>query len=286
LRGLIAREKNLRAVFGAEFAVAERRGRRLCAAVVRAAGRNLRLRPGAVIDGSGAAVVARASGAGCLVPRTGRRQLGGFVLRLRGIAGADPLLPVKVPYCLARAAAAGRLPPTARFTSFAAGDAAGEGYCKLSLPPAGVSPGQALDFARRVLRCLAESLPAFRPVRIAATSGEVLERDGPRLEGEYTLTARDVLSGRRFADGAVRGAWPIEFWNRHRGRRLRYIQGEYYEIPQRCLRSRDVDNLFAAGRCISAAGGALASARVMGMCVATGEAAAGEALRGLWSVRG
>jgi len=37
--------------------------------------------------------------------------------------------------------------------------------------------------------------------------------------------------------------------------------------------ARDVENLFVAGRCLSASHEALGSARVIGTCLATGEAA-------------
>jgi len=57
--------------------------------------------------------------------------------------------------------------------------------------------------------------------------------------------------------------------------RLRYLQaGKHYEIPARSLRAARVENLFMAGKTISADVDAIASARVMGCCLATGAAAA------------
>jgi len=47
----------------------------------------------------------------------------------------------------------------------------------------------------------------------------------------------------------------------------------HYEIPSRSLRAAEVENLFMAGKTISADVDAIASARVMGCCLATGEAA-------------
>ena len=44
------------------------------------------------------------------------------------------------------------------------------------------------------------------------------------------------------------------------------------EIPLRSLQARNVENLFVAGRCMSASHDALGSARVIGTCLATGEA--------------
>ena len=101
-----------------------------------------------------------------------------------------------------------------------------------------------------------------------------LARDGARLLGQYTLTAQDVLEARKFPDPAARSAWPVEFWDPETGPRYRYLpDGEFYEIPRRCLASERIANLFAAGGCISAETLALASVRVMGTCIALGEAA-------------
>jgi hypothetical protein len=92
--------------------------------------------------------------------------------------------------------------------------------------------------------------------------------------GPYQLTREDVLSGRRFADGVVRASWPIELWEEGRlGPTYEYLEdGQAYDIPLRSLRARDVDNLFVAGRCMSATHEALGSARVIGTCLAAGEA--------------
>lgn len=78
------------------------------------------------------------------------------------------------------------------------------------------------------------------------------------LAGAYTLRDEDVF--RRFEDvialsGDARTPGPI------------------YAIPYRCLYSDKVENLYAAGRCISADNDAWAVARQLPACAATGEAA-------------
>jgi hypothetical protein len=50
-------------------------------------------------------------------------------------------------------------------------------------------------------------------------------------------------------------------------------EGDYYEIPYRCLLPLGLDNLLVAGRCVSATHEAQASLRVMPQCFAMGEAA-------------
>jgi hypothetical protein len=48
---------------------------------------------------------------------------------------------------------------------------------------------------------------------------------------------------------------------------------DWYDIPYRCLTPKGVDNLLVSGRCISATHEAMAGARVMGTCMAIGQAA-------------
>lgn len=52
-----------------------------------------------------------------------------------------------------------------------------------------------------------------------------------------------------------------------------FAERDYYEIPFDCLRPSELDNVFVAGRCFSAATGAMTSARVIGTALATGWAA-------------
>ena len=49
--------------------------------------------------------------------------------------------------------------------------------------------------------------------------------------------------------------------------------GDWYDIPYRCLTAQRVDNLLVSGRCISATHQGMAGARVMGTCMAIGQAA-------------
>jgi hypothetical protein len=209
------------------------------------------------------------------------RQLAGGTVRWRGLKDADETLAIRVPYVLRQAKEAGKLPPGLQFTAFVAGDGPSEGWCKLSLLPAPLRGGMTVGEAARIVHArLKESLPAFRDAMIVEMSPEVLEREGPRLKGEYTLTGADVLAGRKFPDSAARNAWPIELWDQERGATYRYLPaGEHYEIPLRCLKAAAVENLLCAGRCISVSREALGSTRVMGACMALGEAAGKEAAR-------
>ena len=101
-----------------------------------------------------------------------------------------------------------------------------------------------------------------------------VRRAGRMIVGQYVLTGEDVLTGKRFPDAVARCAWPIEQWGADGAVRFKYLPaGTAYDIPPRALRAAGVQNLFMAGKTISADVAAIASARVMGCGLATGAAA-------------
>src|SRR6185436_18620399 len=78
----------------------------------------------------------------------------------------------------------------------------------------------------------------------------------------------------QFFDQVAFAAWPIELRETASGPRLRFPTGEQPAgIPLRALRAKQDPALFMAGRCISCSHEAQASIRVIGTCLATGEAA-------------
>jgi hypothetical protein len=239
--------------------------------------------PRSVVDCSGDGIIAQSSGVPCPVTPPSERQLAGYSFRVEGLKGADELLPLRVPYQLTRAVNEKRLPAHLRFTTFRAGDAPDEGYCNLNLPPVeGNRNEQARNEALLVHRTLARDLDSFEESKIAELAPRVVDREGPRARGEYTLTADDVLSARKFPDGVVKNAWPIEIWDQENGPSYRYLEpGDHHEIPLRCLKVREISNCWCAGRCISATREALGSTRVMGTCISLGEEAGREAARNL-----
>ncbi len=232
--------------------------------------------PKMVIDCSGNGEVAALAGASFDLTHEKERQLAGFVVHVKGLKDVDDNLSLNVPYHLAKAVKLGMFPPATRFTTFSPGDDADDGYCKMSisLSDGETSMEKARADADGVIRYLASVLPAFEDSYVAGTSLKVLEREGRRVKGAYTLTKEDVLAARKFPDGVVKNAWPIELWYREKGTVYHYVpRGEYYEIPFRCLMVEGITNLLTAGRCISVTHEALGSTRVMGTCMALGEQA-------------
>lgn len=235
--------------------------------------KTIRLR--ALVDCTGNGDAAIQAGAGSELAEPDELQLAGCMVRVRGLRNADESLPLKVPFVLAEAVKRGDIAPTMRFTTFSSGDEPGDGYLKFSVEG---TDGEDREMRTReateaAVGILAERLEPFRGAVIAETS-RVLDREGRRIIGEYVLTGEDVLAARKFPDGVVRNAWPIELWERKKGTVYRFVPpGDYYEIPFRCLTVKGFSNLLVAGRCISATHEALGSTRVMGPCMALGDQA-------------
>lgn len=115
---------------------------------------------------------------------------------------------------------------------------------------------------------------AFKGARLSGIPVQTGVRSGSRPLGRATLCEHDVTSCRRFDDGIACGAWPIEEWGEDIRPEMTYMpEGGYYEIPIGCLRPKALENVFVAGRCISASSKAIASARVIGTSLSTGWAA-------------
>ena len=118
---------------------------------------------------------------------------------------------------------------------------------------------------------------------VAAIGGP---RESRRILGDVVLTQDDIVGKKEFSDGCVPSTWSID---------LHYPKKEYaekfpdnpfisiavhdnrvdrtsgYPVPYRCFYSKDVENLFMAGRCISVDHEALGTVRVMKTCGMMGE---------------
>jgi hypothetical protein len=129
--------------------------------------------------------------------------------------------------------------------------------------------------AERCGAFLREHMPGFEEAFVADAAPRLGIRETRRIAGRYALTADDVLGGRKFDDGIGRAAWPIELHVAGGLTEWRFLDdGLWYTIPYRCLVPEGVSNLLAAGRCLSATREGFASARVIGPCLAEGQAAA------------
>jgi hypothetical protein len=120
-------------------------------------------------------------------------------------------------------------------------------------------------------------VPGMEESFMVSTPNTVGIRESRRLMGGYVLTEDDLMGQREFEDGICYGSFFIDIHHIDGpgmdSTMWRPPEGFKYQVPYRCLVPNGVENLLAAGRCISVTHVALGSTRVMVPCIATGEAA-------------
>lgn len=103
------------------------------------------------------------------------------------------------------------------------------------------------------------------------------KRESRRFEGDYMLKQQDLIEQTTFDDVVAYGGWSIDLhpadgiFSEKPGCSQWHSKG-IYGIPYRCYYSKDIPNLFMAGRIISASHVAFGSSRVMGTCAHGGQA--------------
>jgi hypothetical protein len=117
-------------------------------------------------------------------------------------------------------------------------------------------------------------MPGFASAFLQDTAVTLGVRETRHALGDHVVTFEEATACVKHPDGVAASAWPFEFHTDAAETRWEFLPaGDWFEIPLRSLIVRDVSNLLAAGRCVSATHEALASSRVTGVCMAIGEAA-------------
>jgi len=240
--------------------------------------------PTAVVDCTGEATAAALGGSASENGATDQAPALVFVLE-----NVDPSLAqrglLEVRRELRRAVEEKKLPAICERLSLVPGSGAnGRLAFKLSLLPAW--PDRALwqqvtDWEREsrsllepLRRFLVENIPACRHARLDSVAPQLGVRSGRRLLGLARLTDENVLRAEKSPSGIACGCWPMERWTTSPRPEMNYFaERDFYDIPLDCLRAAELENVFVAGRCLSAETGAMTSARVIGTALATGWAA-------------
>ncbi|MFC0320096.1 MULTISPECIES: FAD-dependent oxidoreductase [Olivibacter] len=108
------------------------------------------------------------------------------------------------------------------------------------------------------------------------------KRESRRLMGDHILTQMDIQEGKMYPDATVTATWTIDLHFPDKKNSLYFPDEEFfagtkhirvapYTIPYRSLYSRNINNLFMAGRNISTTHVAFGSTRVMRTCGMMGE---------------
>lgn len=119
------------------------------------------------------------------------------------------------------------------------------------------------------------------------------KRESRRFVGDFMLSQKDIVEQRDYYDSVAHGGWAMDLhpadgiYSKHNSCTQWHSKG-VYTIPYRTYYSKDISNLFLAGRIISTTHVAFGSSRVMLTC-ALGAQAVGEAaaicLKNNWTPR-
>lgn len=110
------------------------------------------------------------------------------------------------------------------------------------------------------------------------------KRESRRFEGDSMLTQQDIVEQRQHADAVSFGGWAMDLhpaegvFSAQPGCTQWHSKG-VYQIPYRCLYSRNIKNLFLAGRIVSASHIAFGSTRVMATSAHSAQAVAMAAMQ-------
>ena len=245
-----------------------------------------RVRAAAWVDATGDGVLATSRGARSETEASARLQRPAFIFALGNVEPASLVDDARLRLArrIVQAVRDGRLPPGALGTHFRASLQPGEAFVTVDLsggPEFDPLDAESLsnletegrDLAERIVNMLRET-EEFSCCYVAAWPSRAGVRESRRVVGRYRLETADLETGAQFEDAVAFAAWPMEIRENIQGPKLRFPTGEHpCGVPLRSLRAREDDALFVAGRCLSSSHEAQASLRVIGTCLATGEAA-------------
>jgi hypothetical protein len=278
----LIREHTKSVCFHATVTGAVAAGRRIAAVTAVSGGKRLKFTPATVVDASGEALFAQYMPMDRII--SDRYQAAAQVFGFDGVApdeqGAGNLSLIR---SIRQAVASGDLPSDYEKITIVPGSwRNGKVFLKLAIPmEVNEDPMQrsAIElFARSAVQRLAgflkERNELFKNATLSFIAPEAGIRTGPRYMGRDQLTEQQVLHCARHENAIARGAWPIEHWEPGNYAELTWFAADdHYDITPGMLRSPHFNNFYFAGRNLSADDRAIASARVIGTCLATGYAA-------------
>ncbi len=121
---------------------------------------------------------------------------------------------------------------------------------------------------------LKKYFPGFENSYISNIADMIGIRESRRVEGEKIYTKDDILSGKTYNNPVLHADYPIDIHSYNKdGYTLQHTKVDY-ELPLKCLKASGYDNLYIAGRIVSADFEAQAALRIQSSCFSMGEAVA------------
>lgn len=116
--------------------------------------------------------------------------------------------------------------------------------------------------------------PGFENSYISNIADALGVRVSRRIKGKYIYTADDLRSGKKFDNPVLISNYPIDVHSNKDGKSVLEHTVQEYQLPIEALISDDFDNLYVAGRCLSADFHAQAALRIQPSCFSMGEGVA------------
>ena len=117
-------------------------------------------------------------------------------------------------------------------------------------------------------------LKGFENAYISNIADMLGVRVSRRITGKCIYTINDLKSGKTFENPVVVSNYPIDVHSTKENSSILEHTMQEYQLPVEALISADIDNLFVAGRCLSADFYAQAALRIIPSCISMGEGVA------------
>lgn len=116
--------------------------------------------------------------------------------------------------------------------------------------------------------------PGFEESFISNIADMIGIRESRRIKGQKIYTKEDMLNGETYENPVLHADYPIDIHSYKKDSSMLQMATVDYELPLQSLIASDYDNLFIAGRNVSADFSAQAALRIQTSCFSMGEAVA------------
>lgn len=116
-------------------------------------------------------------------------------------------------------------------------------------------------------------IPGLEKLNLVSMPTEIGIRETYRIVGEYQITEKDYVTGRKFEDAWAYSFYPIDLHKKGGVATKHLEEGVVPTISMRAQIPKNSRNLLVAGRCVSSDQLANSALRVQASCMAMGQAA-------------
>ena len=126
----------------------------------------------------------------------------------------------------------------------------------------------------RLFKFMKKYFPGFEESFISNMADMLGIRESRRIQGKTVYTKKDILSGKTYENPVLNADYPIDIHSYNKDTSVLDKVKQPYQLPFEALCASDYENLFIAGRNVSADFEAQAALRIQTSCFSMGEAVA------------